>query len=336
MIVHLKTTIGHDEARTLAQEHQAILTQNTQWHTGYILTLSSKVKELPAELSQHTEDFVVLDSDIQFASRSYQDRKAEVRIAEDLVVGGEGNSTWLMTGPCSVESKEQIETIAALCKTQDVRIIRGGCYKPRTSPYSFQGLGLEGLRILREVADANDLKVITEVRDASHVQDVIQHADIIQIGAKAMYDHGILRACGQQSKPVLLKRGFNSTLQEFVQAAEFILSLGNPNVILCERGIRTFEKATRFTLDLCGVSWLKEYCNLPIVVDPSHAIGYRFGVADLSRAAFAMGIDGLLIECHPNPAEAKSDAAQQITPEMFSELAASLRKMAPGIGRRLK
>jgi 3-deoxy-7-phosphoheptulonate synthase len=183
--------------------------------------------------------------------------------------------------------------------------------------------------------DKYGLKIITEVKDATHVDDVIEFADIIQIGAKAMYDHGILRACSKIQKPIVLKRGFGSTLQEFVQSAEFILSGGNMNVALCERGIRTYETKTRFTLDLCGVAYLKEHTNLPIILDPSHAMGYAYGVADLTRACVAMGIDGLLIETHPDPSVAKSDASQQLNFEQFSSLKNSLNKVAESVGRKM-
>jgi 3-deoxy-7-phosphoheptulonate synthase len=218
----------------------------------------------------------------------------------------------MITGPCSVESEEQIDQAAQLCVELGVKVLRAGAYKPRTSPYTFQGLGLEGLKLLDKMRSKYGLKIITEVRDSTHVDEVIEYADIIQVGAKAMYDQGILRKCGKSKKAVLIKRGFGSTLQEFVQSAEFVLSSGNPDVMLCERGIRTFETKTRFTLDLCGVAWLKQYTNLPVILDPSHAIGYAYGVADLSRACVAMGIDGLLIETHPNPKVAKSDAEQQL------------------------
>jgi 3-deoxy-7-phosphoheptulonate synthase len=196
-------------------------------------------------------------------------------------------------------------------------------------------LGLEGLKLLDKMRTKHGLQIITEVRDSTHIEEVIEYADIVQIGAKAMYDQGILRKCAKTQKPVLLKRGFGTTLQEFVQAAEFVLSGGNFNVILCERGIRTFETKTRFTLDLCGVSWLKQYTNLPIILDPSHAIGYAYGVADLARACVAMGIDGLLIETHPNPKVAKSDAEQQLNFEEFRALHSSLGKVAEAVGYRL-
>ena len=193
----------------------------------------------------------------------------------------------------------------------------------------------DGLKLLDKMRSKYGLKIITEVRDSSHVNEVIEYADIIQIGAKSMYDQGILRQCGKTKKPVLLKRGFGTTLQEFVQAAEFILSGGNPNVILCERGIRTFETKTRFTLDLCGAAWLKENTNLPVILDPSHAIGYAYGVPDLARACMAMGVEGLLIETHPNPKEAKSDAQQQLNFDEFRNLYGSLKKVADAVGRKV-
>ena len=214
-------------------------------------------------------------------------------------------------------------------------MLRAGAFKPRTSPYTFQGLGLEGLKLLDKMRSKYGLKIITEVRDSTHVDEIIEYADIIQIGAKAMYDHGILRKSGACNKPVLLKRGFGTTLQEFVQSAEFILSGGNPNVILCERGIRTFETKTRFTLDLCGAAWLKEYTNLPIILDPSHAIGYAYGVPDLARSCMALGVDGLLIETHPNPKVAKSDAEQQLDFNQFRALHGSLKKVADAVGYKV-
>ena len=190
-------------------------------------------------------------------------------------------------------------------------------------------------KLLDKMRSKYGLNIITEVRDATHIEEIIEYADIIQIGAKAMYDHGILRRCGKTNKPVLLKRGFGTTLQEFVQCAEFILSGGNENVMLCERGIRTFETKTRFTLDLCGVAYLKEYTNLPIILDPSHAMGYAYGVADLARACTAMGIDGLLIEVHPTPKIAKSDASQQLNHDEFRNLTASLKTIAKAVNHTI-
>jgi 3-deoxy-7-phosphoheptulonate synthase len=196
-------------------------------------------------------------------------------------------------------------------------------------------MGLEGLKLLDKMREDYGLNVITEARDATHIQEIIDYTDVIQVGAKAMYDQGILRACAKTTKPVLIKRGFGTTLQEFVQAAEFVLSGGNPNVILCERGLRTFETGTRFTLDLCGVAWLQEYTNLPIILDPSHAMGYAYGVPALARACVAMGIDGLLIEAHPNPKVAKSDASQQLDYAQFADLLNSLKPVAESVGYKM-
>lgn len=301
----------------------------------YVLITPSAVKEAD---ESHKDDIIasyLMDSDIQLASRKYISRTREIAFSNDLVIGGASNHTLMITGPCSVESEEQIDAVAQFCVSQGVKVLRAGCYKPRTSPYTFQGLGHKGLILLAKMRDKYGLKIITEVKDATHVEDVIEFTDIIQIGAKAMYDHGILRACSKIQKPIVLKRGFGSTLQEFVQSAEFILSGGNNNVALCERGIRTYETKTRFTLDLCGVAYLKEHTNLPIILDPSHAMGYAYGVPDLTRACVAMGIDGLLIETHPNPKEAKSDASQQLNFDEFTSLKKSLDKVANAVGRKI-
>ena len=275
-----------------------------------------------------------MENDIQLASRKYKKETRKVKI-NNLEIGGNTNNTLMITGPCSIESREQIKQCAELLKELKLNTLRAGCYKPRTSPYSFQGLGLNGLKMLSDIRNEYGFNIISEVKDASHVKDVIEHVDIIQIGAKAMYDHGILRETGRQKKPVLLKRGFGSNLQEFAQAAEFILSEGNPNVILCERGIRTFETKTRFTLDLCGVAFLKEYTNLPIILDTSHAMGYSYGVPDLTRACVAMGVDGLLIEIHPNPKKAKSDASQQLNFSEFKEMQKSLIPICTSVNKNL-
>ena len=330
MIIHLKNTVAEEEAQRIAEELQAILITKEE----FVLVTPSKLQELPAHLTSKVSKAVAVPNDIQLASKLYMNETRSITIG-DTTIGGSSNNTLMITGPCSVENEEQIEKAAKFCVEQGVKVLRAGCYKPRTSPYSFQGLGLQGLKLLAKMRDKYGLKIITEVRDASHVDDVIEYTDIIQIGAKAMYDHGILRRCGEARKPVLLKRGFGSTLQEFVQAAEFILSGGNNEVILCERGIRTFETNTRFTLDLCGVAFLKEKTNLPVILDPSHAMGYAYGVLDLARACVAMGIEGLLIESHPTPKEAWSDAAQQLNFDEYAELLASLKSVAQAVGRKL-
>ena len=331
MIIHLKENVSDNEVNTIAENIQAIVLANGK---GKVLVTSSSMKELAPQYAEKVESSYVFDSDIQLASRNYLKETREIKIG-NIKIGGHNMNTMVIGGPCSVESEEQITQSAELMKELGVSTLRAGCYKPRTSPYSFQGMGLDGLKLLDKMRSKYALNIITEVRDATHIEDIIEYTDIIQVGAKAMYDHGILKRCGKANKPVLLKRGFGTNVQEFVQAAEFILSGGNKDVILCERGIRTFETKTRFTLDLCGVAFLKEYTNLPIVLDPSHAIGYAYGVPDLARACTAMGVDGLLVEVHPNPKVAKSDASQQLDHDQFKALHKSLSAVANAVGRKL-
>jgi 3-deoxy-7-phosphoheptulonate synthase len=271
---------------------------------------------------------------MQLSSKVYKPEVRSIQIG-NTTIGGNTKHTVLIGGPCSVESEEQLENATLLLKKLNLFTLRGGAYKPRTSPYSFQGMGIEGLQLLAKMKEKYGVNVITEARDATHIEEIIAHTDIIQIGAKAMYDQGILRACAKIQKPVLIKRGFGTTLQELVQAAEFVLSGGNANVMVCERGIRTFETGTRFTLDLCGVAWLREHTNLPIILDPSHAMGYAYGVASLAKACVAMGVDGLLIETHPNPKIAKSDASQQLTFEAFEQLFHELKPVAAAVGYQI-
>lgn len=330
MIIQLKETVQKSAAEKLALESNSFLIHDSDF---YLITGSS-TKVLPTALESFTERFWTFANDIQLASRTFRPQTRTVKIG-NLSIGGDTKNTLLIGGPCSVESEGQIRSAAQLLKKLNLGTLRGGCYKPRTSPYSFQGMGLEGLQLLSKMREEFGLTVITEARDATHIDEIIEHTDVIQIGAKAMYDQGILRACSKIKKPILIKRGFGTTLQEFVQAAEFVLSGGNENVILCERGIRTFETATRFTLDLCGVAWLKEYTNLPIILDPSHAMGYAYGVNGLSRACVAMGIDGLIIETHPNPKIAKSDASQQLDFEAFEQLYKDLQPIAEAVGYKI-
>ncbi len=328
MILHLNNSISESEAQKIAAENQAFCFNNGK---QFVLITSSSLKEVPEGLKSKITESWVFQNDNQLASREYIKHTREVDFGT-FKIGGNTKNTVLIGGPCSVESESQIRESASFMAGLGLKLFRGGCYKPRTSPYSFQGLGLEGLQLLAKMREEFGMQVITEVRDATHVEEVIEYTDIIQVGAKAMYDQGILRACAKTQKPILIKRGFGTTLQEFVQSAEFVLSGGNPNVVLCERGIRTFETGTRFTLDLCGVAWLKKHTNLPVILDPSHAMGYAYGVADLARACTAMGIDGLLIESHPNPKVALSDASQQLNHSEFEALLTSLKPVANAVG----
>jgi 3-deoxy-7-phosphoheptulonate synthase len=328
MILHLDYSLSEDLVKALANENQAFYFKEAD---KYVLITSSSMKEVPSSLSPYVTAHFVFANDNQLASKQYISSTRVIKLG-DFTIGGDSKNTVVIGGPCSVESEDQVRESASFMKSVGLKMFRGGCYKPRTSPYSFQGLGLEGLKLLSKMRDEFGMLVITEARDATHIEEIIEYTDVIQVGAKAMYDQGILRACAKTQKPILIKRGFGTTLQEFVQAAEFVLSGGNPNVILCERGIRTFETGTRFTLDLCGVAWLKQYTNLPIVLDPSHAMGYAYGIADLARACVAMGIDGLLIESHPNPKVALSDASQQLNHDEFKALYNSLKPVAQSVG----
>ena len=328
MIIHLRSTVNDQRAAEIAHEVNAFHIMDGSRH---VLITEAAVKAIPENIEGEVDNFWVFENDIQLASKKYRSDKRSVKIG-GVEVGGSTNATVLIGGPCSVESEEQIRSSAELLKSMGLTTLRGGCYKPRTSPYSFQGMGLEGLKLLAKMREEYGLNVITEARDATHVDEIIEYSDVIQVGAKAMYDQGILRACAKTQKPVLIKRGFGTTLKEFVQAAEFVLSGGNSNVLLCERGIRTFETNTRFTLDLCGVAWLQEHVNLPVILDPSHAMGYAYGVPSLAKACVAMGIDGLLIEAHPNPKVAKSDASQQLNYDEFRQLFNEIKPIAEAVG----
>ena len=246
-----------------------------------------------------------------------------VTLAPDVVVGGD--DVVLMAGPCSVETYEQTRAVAATVARLGGRVLRGGAFKPRTSPYSFQGLGDKGLEILRAVADEFDLLVITEVLGVEHLPLVAEYADVLQIGSRNMQHYPLLWAVGQTDKPVLLKRGFMSTIDEWLKAADHITSRDNERVILCERGIRTFETATRNTLDSNAIALIKQTSPYPIVADPSHATGRADLVLAAARASVAAGADGLLVEFHPNPSEAWSDGAQALTPEMFEDAMRRIR-----------
>jgi 3-deoxy-7-phosphoheptulonate synthase len=241
----------------------------------------------------------------------------------------------LMAGPCSVEGEEQAFVIAAAVAKAGATIMRGGAYKPRTSPYSFQGLGEEGLKILRRAADAHGLAVVSEVMDSPQVPLLARYADILQVGARNMQNFALLREVGHCEKPVLLKRGLAATIEEWLMSAEHIVSQGNSRVILCERGIRTFETYTRNTLDLNAIPVVKELSHLPVIVDPSHGTGIRDKVAPMARAAIAAGADGLMIEVHHDPDHALSDGAQSLYPDQYAELVRQIRTIATVLGRRL-
>ena len=331
MIIHLPKNISHAYVQELADHVGALCLEKAD---HFVLITNHTVKQLPATLESMALAHWTFNTDMQLSSREYHPETHRIAIG-DTYIGGDGSNQLMIAGPCAIESREQIEQSCQMLIQQGIRVLRAGCYKPRTSPYTFRGLGEDGLKLLAEMREKYGLLIATEMRDATHADKVVEYADIVQVGAKAMYDHGLLTAAGQSGKPVILKRGFGSTLQELVNCADFIMSCGNDQVILCERGIRSFETNTRFTLDLCGVAWLKQHCNLPIILDPSHAMGYAYGIGDLARACTAMGIDGLLIETHPCPQCAQSDAPQQLDHQQFGEMYTSLKPIAQAVGKTL-
>jgi 3-deoxy-7-phosphoheptulonate synthase len=284
------------------------------------------------EVLEGVERVVRVLHSYKLASRDFHPEDRVIELGNGAKLGGE--SIMVMAGPCAVETRDQLEAAAALVAAEGVRVLRGGAFKPRTSPYSFQGLGEKGLVMLREVADEHDMAVVTEVITPEDVPAVAEHADMLQIGARNMQNYKLLSAVGEAGRPVLLKRGLGSTIEELLQAAEYILAGGNEHVALCERGIRTFETATRFTLDINAVPVLKHMTSLPVVVDPSHAVGRADLVTPVARAGVAAGADGLLIEVHPNPAEALSDGAQSLDAAAFARMMADVRRVAEAIGRR--
>jgi len=278
-------------------------------------------------------DIVIVSTPYKLASREFHPEDTIVRVGETTLVGG--TDVAVMAGPCAVESAEQIEASAAFVASCGARILRGGAFKPRSSPYSYQGLGMDGLKLLREAADRYGLAVVTEVMTIEQIDPVSEYADLLQVGARNMQNYPLLTALGHSGKPILLKRGMSATIQEWLMSAEYILTEGNPDVILCERGIRTFETATRNTLDLSAVPVIKHLSHLPIIVDPSHGVGTRRFVAPMARAAVAAGADGIMIEIHPNPDKALSDGPQSLNFEEFGLLMNRCRIIATTIGRRL-
>jgi 3-deoxy-7-phosphoheptulonate synthase len=284
------------------------------------------------ELMSGVERTVAVLRPFKLASREFHPHDTVFPI-NGLSIGG--NQIIMMAGPCAVENREQLMTTAEAVKAAGAHVLRGGAYKPRTSPYSFQGLGEKGLRLLAEARKATGLPVITEVMSPEKVPLVTTYADILQVGARNMQNYALLHAVGEAHRPVMLKRGMMSTIEELLMSAEYILSHGNNQVILCERGIRTFETYTRNTLDISAVPLLKQLSHLPVVVDPSHGTGKWELVAPVARAAIAAGADGLIIEVHPKPEEAASDGAQSLKPKRFEDMMVSLRAIAKAVGRTL-
>jgi 3-deoxy-7-phosphoheptulonate synthase len=285
------------------------------------------------ELQEGVEEVVRISAPYKLASRHFRPEGSVIQLGKGVAVGGE--QVVIMAGPCSVESAEQIETIASLVAKEGVRVLRGGAFKPRTSPYSFQGLGEKGLQLMRAAADRHDLLVVSEVMDHTQIPLMMECVDVLQVGARNMQNYNLLKEVGKVSKPVLLKRGISATLEELLLSAEYIMAGGNYDIILCERGIRTFESYTRNTLDISAIPVIKKLSHLPIIVDPSHGTGRRDKVPPMARAAVAAGGDGLLIEVHDDPEKALSDGAQSLYPAQFEQLIKELRMIAPAVGRTI-
>ncbi len=284
------------------------------------------------ELLEGVEKIIKITSNYKLASRTFQPEDTVIQL-KNSTIGGEKIS--IMAGPCSIESEAQMDEVGDYLSKIGVKIIRGGAFKPRTSPYAFQGLGEEGLKIIRKTADKYKMCVTSEVMDISQIPLMLDYVDVLQVGARNMQNFNLLKELGHVNKPVLLKRGLCSTIEEWLMSAEYIMSGGNRDVILCERGIRTFETATRNTLDVSAIPVVKKLSHLPIVADPSHASGLRDKVAPLSRACVAAGADGLIIEVHNNPDKALCDGAQSLYPDQFAQLYTQLDTIAKAVGRTL-
>jgi 3-deoxy-7-phosphoheptulonate synthase len=274
------------------------------------------------------ESVTPVSKPFKLTSREFHPADTVISVGGTTIGGG---SLAVIAGPCSVEGRDQLLRTADAVAAAGATLLRGGAFKPRTSPYSFQGLGLEGLRLLAEARARTGLPVVTEVMEPANVDLVAEHADILQVGARNMHNFSLLMAVGRGQRPVMLKRGLSATIEEWLMAAEYIVSSGNPNVILCERGIRTFEPYTRNTLDLAAVPLTKRLSHLPVIVDPSHATGKRWLVSPMALAAVAAGADGIMVEVHPEPDEALSDGEQSLTLEQFRALAPLLREVRAGV-----
>ena len=285
------------------------------------------------EVLDGVREVVRITAPYKLASRNFRPEGTVVRLDGDVAIGGE--EVVVMAGPCSVESREQIHAVADVVSRSGARILRGGAFKPRSSPYSFQGLGEPALVWLREAADKHGMLVVSEIMDHTKIPMMCAYVDILQVGSRNMQNFDLLKELGKARKPVLLKRGMSATIEEWLLSAEYVMCGGNYDVILCERGIRTFENYTRNTLDLAAIPVVKKLSHLPIVVDPSHGTGRRDKVAPMARAAMAAGADGLLVEVHTDPDRALSDGAQSLQPDQFAQLMKELRIIAPAVERRI-
>ncbi len=322
-VIERLTFLGYDAHRSSGVERTVI---------GAVGGDGASIDKRVFELLPGVKEVVKVSKPYKLVSRSFCPEGTVIRIG-DVVIGGD--DVVMMAGPCSVESEEQIHNVAAVVAKAGATVLRGGAYKPRSSPYSFQGLGGPGLRFLRSAADANGMLTISEVMESSQIELMSEYVDIFQVGARNMQNFALLKALGRSGTPVMLKRGLSSTIEEWLMSAEYLMAGGNRNVMLCERGIRTFEHHSRNTFDISAFPIVKKLSHLPVIGDPSHAIGIRDKVAPLALAAIAAGADGLIIEVHTNPEEALSDGPQALYPDQFSKLFGQVRQIAPVIGRSI-
>jgi 3-deoxy-7-phosphoheptulonate synthase len=336
MIIVLKKTATPQELEHICQKVRELgltpqVSRGVERTVIGVIGDEEKLQVQPLEVFPGVESVMAILKPYKLASRDYRAENTEFEMGNGVKVGGK--KIVVMAGPCSVENYDMLLNIAKAVKRSGATFLRGGAFKPRTSPYSFQGLGEEGLKYLRQAADETDLLVVTEVMDTRQVELVSQYADMLQIGARNMQNFDLLKECGMTKKPVLLKRGLSATVKDLLMSAEYLLSRGNFKVMLAERGIRTFETSTRNTLDLNAIPVIKKETHLPVLVDPSHGTGYRDFVPPMAMAGIAAGCDGLMVEVHQNPEEAKSDGEQSVLPEQFDEMMKKVRLIAHAVGR---
>jgi 3-deoxy-7-phosphoheptulonate synthase len=337
LIVVMQAHASQEQVESVVREVQAMgfrphISEGEETTIVGIIGHSTPDQLAPLEFMAGVDHMVQVSKPYKLGSRDFRPRDTVIEVG-DVRFGGEELA--IIAGPCAVESEEQVWEAARAVKAAGAKVLRGGAFKPRTSPYSFQGMGKPALEILDDIRRTLGLLVVTEVIAPEDVELVARHVDILQIGARNMQNFSLLQEAGRSGHPVLLKRGMSATLEEMLMSAEYVLANHNPNVILCERGIRTFETSTRFTLDITAVPVLKHLSHLPVIVDPSHATGKWFFVPAAARAAIVAGADGLIVEVHPRPTEALSDGPQSLRPDRFLDLMTSLHPLATAMGRTL-
>ena len=320
-VVDRLVNLGFDIHRSTGERHTIL---------GAVGAQLADTRDL--ELLDGVQEVIRVSVPYKLASRAFKPEGTRIDI-KGIVIGGD--EVIMMAGPCTVESREQVDATAAAVASQGVRVLRGGAFKPRTSPYSFQGLGEQGLKFLRDAADRHGMLTISEIMESSQIPMFIRYVDILQVGARNMQNYNLLKDLAKLNKPILLKRGPAATIEETLLSAEYIMSGGNHEVIICERGIKTFETYTRNTLDISAIPVIKKLSHLPVIADPSHGTGRRDKVPPMARAAVAAGADGLLIEVHNDPDRALCDGAQSLLPEQFDKLMEQLRQIAPAVERRM-